>query len=217
MFGMSHGLVEGVINPLMASLYTDEKTRRITSVHAWWPAGLVIGGLLAVGMSRAGIPWEAKLALVFVPAVVYLVMALSLRYPQTERAVSNVSTAEMWGAGHAAALPGADGLHVDDGGDRDGARSVVSDGDGRPGAAAQSRRRQRRAVPGLHRRPDVRAAHVGQRRHPQVADPDDGRQRLPQRASGSTGWARSTRARARAWRCWRPRCSASARRSCGRR
>jgi fucose permease len=97
MFGVSHGLVEGVINPLMASLYTGEKTRRITSVHAWWPAGLVIGGLLAVGMSRAGIPWEAKLALVFVPAVVYLVMALSLRYPQTERAVSNVSTSAMWG------------------------------------------------------------------------------------------------------------------------
>jgi fucose permease len=97
MFGASHGLVEGVINPLMASLYSDEKTRRITSVHAWWPAGLVIGGLLAVGMTRAGIPWEAKLLLVFVPAVVYLGMALSLRYPQTERAVSNVPATEMWG------------------------------------------------------------------------------------------------------------------------
>ena len=50
LLGISHGLVEGVINPLMASLYPDEKTRRITSVHAWWPAGMVIGGLLAVLM-----------------------------------------------------------------------------------------------------------------------------------------------------------------------
>ena len=96
MFGLSHGLVEGVINPLMASLYTAEKTRRITSVHAWWPAGLVIGGLLTVAMTRAGIPWQAKLGLVLVPALVYLVMALSLRYPQTERAASNVPAAEMW-------------------------------------------------------------------------------------------------------------------------
>ena len=96
MFGLSHGLVEGVINPLMASLYTTEKTRRITSVHAWWPAGLVIGGLLTVAMTRAGIPWQAKLGLVLVPALVYLVMALSLRYPQTERAASNVPAAEMW-------------------------------------------------------------------------------------------------------------------------
>ena len=52
MLGLSHGLVEGVINPLMASLYPDEKTRRITSVHAWWPAGLIIGGLLAVAAEQ---------------------------------------------------------------------------------------------------------------------------------------------------------------------
>ncbi|MGD9904163.1 MAG: sugar MFS transporter [Vicinamibacterales bacterium] len=96
LFGVSHGLVEGVINPLMASLFTDEKTRRITAVHAWWPAGLVIGGLLAVAMSRAGIPWEAKLALVFVPAATYVALAMSLRYPETERAVSKVPTGEMW-------------------------------------------------------------------------------------------------------------------------
>jgi fucose permease len=96
LFGVSHGLVEGVINPLMASLYTTEKTRRITAVHAWWPAGLVIGGLLAVAMTKAGIAWELKLGLVLVPAVVYLVMAISMRYPQTERAMSNVSTPEMW-------------------------------------------------------------------------------------------------------------------------
>ena len=96
MFGLSHGLVEGVINPLMASLYTDQKTRRITSVHAWWPAGLVIGGLLTVAMTGAGVGWQAKLGLVLVPAVIYLVMAWSLRYPQTERAASNVPAAEMW-------------------------------------------------------------------------------------------------------------------------
>jgi MFS family permease len=96
MMGLSHGLVEGVINPLMASLYPDEKTKRITSVHAWWPAGLVIGGLLAVAMSRAGLAWQLKLALILVPAVIYLVMAFSQPYPKTERVMSNVSTADMW-------------------------------------------------------------------------------------------------------------------------
>src|SRR5688572_1876101 len=96
MLGLSHGLVEGVINPLMASLFPDEKTRRITSVHAWWPAGLIIGGLLAVALSNLGIGWQLKLSLILVPAVAYLVMALSLSYPQTERAMSNVSTGDMW-------------------------------------------------------------------------------------------------------------------------
>jgi MFS family permease len=96
MLGISHGLVEGVINPLMASLYPEEKTRRITSVHAWWPAGLIIGGLLAVLLSNLGIAWQVKLGLILVPAIIYLVMALSMPYPKTERAMSNVPAGEMW-------------------------------------------------------------------------------------------------------------------------
>ncbi|MEO8483775.1 MAG: hypothetical protein ABI634_16310 [Acidobacteriota bacterium] len=39
LFGIGHGLVECVINPLLASIYPTEKTRRITAVHAWWPGG----------------------------------------------------------------------------------------------------------------------------------------------------------------------------------
>src|SRR5918993_1412558 len=96
MLGISHGLVEGVINPLMATLYPDQKTRRITSVHAWWPAGLVIGGLLAVLMTNLGMAWQLKLSLILVPAFIYLVMAISVGYPQTERVTSNVSTGDMW-------------------------------------------------------------------------------------------------------------------------
>ena len=96
MLGISHGLVEGVINPLMASLYPDEKTKRITSVHAWWPAGLIIGGLLAILLSNLGIGWQLKLGLILVPAIIYLVMALSNSYPVTERVTSNVSTGTMW-------------------------------------------------------------------------------------------------------------------------
>src|SRR5262245_31124807 len=96
LFGLSHGLVEGVINPLMASLYTEEKTKRITAVHAYWPAGLVVGGLLALLMSEMGLPWHLKLTLILIPAVIYLVIAMSENYPKTERAMSNVSTGEMW-------------------------------------------------------------------------------------------------------------------------
>jgi fucose permease len=97
LMGFSHGLVEGVINPLIASIYTTEKTKKIIACHAWWPVGLIIGGLLAVAMTKwLGAPWQLKLLLIAVPAAVYLAMALSLTYPQSERKASNVSTAEMW-------------------------------------------------------------------------------------------------------------------------
>jgi len=97
LFGLSHGLVEGVINPLLATLYSTEKTRKIVACHAWWPAGLIAGGLLAVAMTKfLGVPWQVKLLLIGIPAAVYLVIALSQRYPRSERVASNVSTGAMW-------------------------------------------------------------------------------------------------------------------------
>ena len=97
LFGLSHGLVEGVINPLMASIYSDQKTKRIIAVHAWWPGGLIIGGLAALALAALfNASWQIRLSLILVPAATYLAMALSLNYPQTERVLSNVSTAEMW-------------------------------------------------------------------------------------------------------------------------
>jgi MFS family permease len=97
LMGFSHGLVEGVINPLIATIYSTEKTKKIISCHAWWPVGLIVGGLLAMAMTKFfAAPWQLKLLLIAVPAAVYLAMALSLKYPQSERVTSNVSTAEMW-------------------------------------------------------------------------------------------------------------------------
>ena len=45
--GVAQGLVEGVINPLCSTLYPEEKTHRMNVLHAWWPGGLIVGGLLA--------------------------------------------------------------------------------------------------------------------------------------------------------------------------
>jgi len=95
--GLSQGLVEAVINPLVVTIYSEQKTKRLTMMHAWWPGGQVIGGLLAVALTLTINPrWEVKLATILIPAVVYLFMAFSLKYPATERVASNVSTAEMW-------------------------------------------------------------------------------------------------------------------------
>jgi MFS family permease len=95
--GLSQGLVEGVINPLVATIYNDEKTKRLNMLHAWWPGGLVIGGLIAVAMTQAfNASWQMKLGTILVPAAIYLAMALTMPYPATERVTSNVSTGAMW-------------------------------------------------------------------------------------------------------------------------
>lgn len=96
LMGLSQGLVEGVINPLVATIYSDNKTHRLNMLHAWWPGGLVIGGLLAFAMTQMSATWEMKFGLIYVPTIIYLILAITQHYPQTERVASNVSTGEMW-------------------------------------------------------------------------------------------------------------------------
>ena len=43
--GLGWGGVEASINPLTAALYPADKTARLNILHAWWPAGLIVGGL----------------------------------------------------------------------------------------------------------------------------------------------------------------------------
>ncbi len=52
--GIGWGLVETVINPLCASLYPNEKAARLNTLHAWWPGGLIAGGLLGYFLSQTG-------------------------------------------------------------------------------------------------------------------------------------------------------------------
>jgi len=94
--GLSQGLVEGVINPLIATIYSDNKTHKLNVLHAWWPGGLVIGGLLAYTLTKFDVSWQVKLSCIMLPAVVYLFMSATQPYPQTERVASNVSTGAMW-------------------------------------------------------------------------------------------------------------------------
>ena len=113
--------------------------------------------------------WQIRLAMILIPAVSYLMLALSVPYPKTERATSNVSTAEMWGQ---TARPLFLILFVCmwmTAAVEIGPDQWFPTGDGRHGAAAQSGGRQRRALPRLYRRADVRASHVGKRRDPQVS------------------------------------------------
>jgi len=94
--GIGWGLVETVVNPLIASLYPEEKTGKLNTLHAWWPGGLVIGGLLGVAMSAAGLGWQVKLAMVILPALAVVGLCIGVRFPPTERAAAGVSMGEMF-------------------------------------------------------------------------------------------------------------------------
>jgi MFS family permease len=94
--GIGWGLVETVVNPLVATLYPEDKAGRLNIVHAWWPGGLVIGGLLGVAMTQLGIGWQVKLGVVVIPAAILVGMCLGLKFPPTERAAAGVPASELF-------------------------------------------------------------------------------------------------------------------------
>src|SRR5580658_6620001 len=53
-FALANGAVEAVINPVTATLYPRSKTQHLNMLHAGWPGGLVIGGVLAILLGTAG-------------------------------------------------------------------------------------------------------------------------------------------------------------------
>ncbi len=94
--GLGWGAVEAASNPMVASLYPEEKTHRLNILHAWWPAGIVVGGLLGVGISALGLPWELNMLVLLLPAVVLAIMVASSAFPVTERVATGVSYADMF-------------------------------------------------------------------------------------------------------------------------
>jgi MFS family permease len=107
-FALGNGTIEAVINPVTATLYDREKTKYLNMLHAGWPGGLVLGGLVAIAVSfldPASVPgslWQWQVGLVLVPTLVYGLMLLGQRFPVQERVAANVPYYEMlreFGAG----------------------------------------------------------------------------------------------------------------------
>jgi fucose permease len=94
--GIGWGAMETAVNPLTAALYPEDKTHRLNVLHAWWPMGIIVGGLAGLALDRVGLGWQTKLGVVLIPAVVCLVGLVGTRFPPTERAAAGVSAGEMW-------------------------------------------------------------------------------------------------------------------------
>ena len=86
--GTANGLVEAAINPLVATVYSDQKTAKLTHLHAWFPGGIVIGGLAAFAFTQLGLHWQAKMLLLLIPSFIYAAMYVGQQFPATERAAA---------------------------------------------------------------------------------------------------------------------------------
>ena len=90
--GLGNGFVEASFNPLIATIYPNQKTKMLNRFHVWFPGGIVIGSLLAfLMMDNMGITWEIYVGVLFVPLFIYGVLFFGQTIPETERVTSGVT------------------------------------------------------------------------------------------------------------------------------
>src|SRR6187455_1685473 len=70
---LGNGAVEAGINPLIAREFRHDKTTWLNRLHAGWPAGFVLGGLLAM-MFPADMGWRYQMGLILIPVITYIEM-----------------------------------------------------------------------------------------------------------------------------------------------
>ncbi len=90
---LSNGTVEAYINPVVATMFKEEKTKWLNILHAGWPGGLVAAGIVTIMLGD--VPWWIKTSMLAAPAVVFFVMLIGAKFPVQERVSSGVSYREM--------------------------------------------------------------------------------------------------------------------------
>ena len=95
-FALANGTLEAVANPLVSTLFPNNRTHYLNILHASWPAGLVIGGLigwiLGDGMQ---VNWKLQLGLFLVPTVLYGVAFFGQHFPKSEASTKGLSVGQM--------------------------------------------------------------------------------------------------------------------------
>ena len=170
MFGLSQGLVEGVVNPLAATTYPTEKTHKLNVLHAWWPGGLIVGGVVAYTLTRVwsldspdvtpdtlSLGWRVKLAAALITPIAAALLVLRQPFPATERVRAGVLASRNVPRSAAADVPALVRVDVAHGLDGGGAGAVDSVPDHQPDRDAGDPDSH------LHRGPGLRAAVLRRR------------------------------------------------------
>ena len=88
LFSVCNGLYEAAINPLVGQLYPENQTHYLNILHAGWPGGMIVGGLLAAAFQNetawiAEIPWQYALASYSVVLIILMLTIVKQDFPPT--------------------------------------------------------------------------------------------------------------------------------------
>src|SRR5262249_37677089 len=105
LFAVANGIAEAVVNPLVATLFPSDRTHYLNILHAGWPGGLVVGGIIAflfTGESLFGwkplekaLAGQYQISLFLVPVAFYGLMMPGQHFPRSEASQQGVSYRNM--------------------------------------------------------------------------------------------------------------------------
>ena len=97
-FALANGTLEAVANPLVATLFPSNRTHYLNILHASWPAGLVLGGVIGwtLGEGDAAWHWKWQLGLFLIPTAIYGLMFMGQHMPKSEASQKGLSVGEMF-------------------------------------------------------------------------------------------------------------------------
>lgn len=91
---LGSGTVEAYINPVVATVFHKDKTKWLNILHAGWPGGMVLGGVIII-LLGSGLYWKIKIAVILVPTIIYALMLWNRSFPVQERVAAGISYREM--------------------------------------------------------------------------------------------------------------------------
>ena len=96
-FAYANGTLEAVANPLVATLFPENRTHYLNILHASWPAGMVLGSVAGwILDDKMQVGWKTQLALYLIPTVLYAIMFMGQKFPQSEAAAKGGSFVQMF-------------------------------------------------------------------------------------------------------------------------
>lgn len=95
-FALANGTLEAVANPLVATLFPKNRTHYLNILHASWPAGLVVGGLIGWTLGgEGGASWKVQLGLFLIPTILYGIAFMGQSFPKSEASAKGLKVGEM--------------------------------------------------------------------------------------------------------------------------
>lgn len=82
--GFANGSVEAACNPMIADMYTLNRTAMLNKFHVWFPGGIVIGALISKFMTDFGMGWQAQIAIMLIPTLIYGYLFFKETFPESE-------------------------------------------------------------------------------------------------------------------------------------